>query len=63
MAEGDQIQDSADGPTAHFLAIAARCVRQVLISHARGRRSAQRGGGKMRLSSHDGIFDYGGAAD
>jgi RNA polymerase sigma factor (TIGR02999 family) len=35
----------------HFLAIASRLMRQILVDHARGRRAAKRGGGfKLELS-------------
>ena len=35
---------------AHFLGIAARAMRQVLVDHARARTSARRGGGAMGVS-------------
>lgn len=37
------------GNRAHFFAIAARAVRQVLISHARARDAEKRGGGAQRV--------------
>ncbi len=36
--------------TTHFLAIAARAMRQVLVNHARDRKAAKRGGGRKRES-------------
>ena len=41
---------------AHFLAIAARAMRQVLIDHARERRAAKRGGGWERTTLTDGVW-------
>jgi RNA polymerase sigma-70 factor (ECF subfamily) len=35
---------------AHFLAIAARLMRQILVDHARGRSSRKRGGGAAKLT-------------
>jgi RNA polymerase sigma factor (TIGR02999 family) len=37
----------------HFLAIAARAMRQVLVHHARARGAAKRGGGRDRITLHD----------
>lgn len=34
----------------HFLAVAARCMRRVLVDHARGLRRAKRGGGWDRVT-------------
>ncbi|HEX9892732.1 MAG TPA: ECF-type sigma factor [Gemmatimonadales bacterium] len=44
---------------AHFLGIAARAMRQVLVDHARRRRAAKRGGGDVAvsLSEADGAWD------
>ncbi len=36
---------------AHFLAVAARVMRQILIDHARGRRAQKRGGRRVTLSN------------
>lgn len=36
-----------------FLAIAARCMRQILVDHARARSAAKRGGGHARLTLSD----------
>jgi RNA polymerase sigma factor (TIGR02999 family) len=38
---------------AHFLRIAARAMRQILIDHARGKRSAKRGGAELKFSLDD----------
>jgi RNA polymerase sigma factor (TIGR02999 family) len=35
---------------AHFLGIAARCMRQILVDHARGRSAEKRGGGQQRVT-------------
>ncbi|MCZ6836339.1 MAG: sigma-70 family RNA polymerase sigma factor [Planctomycetota bacterium] len=37
----------------HFMAIAARCIRQILINHARDRRAAKRGGDVQRYTLHE----------
>jgi RNA polymerase sigma-70 factor (ECF subfamily) len=39
----------------HFLAIAAKCVRQVLISHARIKQAEKRGGGALQITLHEGL--------
>jgi RNA polymerase sigma factor (TIGR02999 family) len=41
---------------AHFLAIAARAMRQVLVDHARERKAAKRGGGWERTTLTDGAW-------
>jgi RNA polymerase sigma factor (TIGR02999 family) len=41
---------------AHFLAIAARAMRQVLVDHARERKAAKRGGGWERTTLTDGVW-------
>lgn len=48
---------------AHFMALAARAMRQVLISYARRNRAAKRGGGvvKIELDSQPSLTDF--AAD
>lgn len=38
---------------AHFMAIAARCVRQILINHANARGAAKRGGDAQRVTIAD----------
>lgn len=50
---------SSAGDRAHFLAIAARAMRQVLVDHARQRRAVKRGGGWQRatLSDHHWVAD------
>lgn len=35
---------------AHFFAVAAKLMRQILVDHARGRRATKRGGDQVRLS-------------
>jgi RNA polymerase sigma factor (TIGR02999 family) len=45
---------------AHFLAIAARAMRQVLVHHARSRNAEKRGGGAQRVTLHE---DLAGAAE
>jgi RNA polymerase sigma-70 factor (ECF subfamily) len=39
---------------AHFLAVAARAMRQILIDHARGRIRGKRGGGLCRVAMNEG---------
>src|SRR5256712_14073766 len=34
---------------AHFVAVAARAMRQILVSYARGQRSQKRGGGALKV--------------
>lgn len=41
----------------HFMAIAARCMRQILIDHARKRKAKKRGGEKKDLTYIDGILN------
>ena len=38
---------------AHFLCMAARTMRRVLVEHARARRAAKRGGGGAKITLHD----------
>ena len=40
----------------HFLAIASRCMRQILIDHARKRKAKKRGGDKETLTYIDQLF-------
>jgi RNA polymerase sigma factor (TIGR02999 family) len=40
---------------AHFFGIAARCMRQVLVDHARGKAAEKRGGGWDRITLEAGI--------
>lgn len=49
--------DGSGTSRAHFIAIAARAMRQVLINHAEKRSALKRGGGRRRLQLHDGIPD------
>ena len=37
----------------HFLALAARAMRQVLVDHARGKQREKRDGGREAISLHD----------
>src|SRR5205814_4614034 len=39
----------------HFFAIAARMMRRILVSHARGRRAAKRGGGEDCITLEEGV--------
>ena len=45
---------------AHFLGIAARCMRQVLVDHARGRAAAKRGGGWGQVTLDEALLAGGG---
>jgi RNA polymerase sigma factor (TIGR02999 family) len=38
------------GDRSHFLALAARCMRQVIVDHQRGKSAAKRGGGWKRVT-------------
>ena len=38
---------------AHFFAVAARAMREILVDHARGRAAAKRGGGAIHVSVED----------
>jgi RNA polymerase sigma factor (TIGR02999 family) len=42
---------------AHFLRIAARAMRQILVDHARARRREKRGGGMTRVTLDDAMGD------
>lgn len=44
---------------AHFLAVAARAIRQILINYARDRRAQKRGGAWRRVPLDEGHFDRG----
>lgn len=41
----------------HFLAIASRCMRQILVDYARKKHAKKRGGKQKDLTFIDGIFD------
>ncbi|MGM0547420.1 MAG: sigma-70 family RNA polymerase sigma factor [Bacteroidota bacterium] len=41
----------------HFLAIASRCMRQILIDHARKKKAQKRGGNKKDATYIDELFD------
>jgi hypothetical protein len=45
-----QLRQVGDGDRAHFLAIAARVMRQVLVDYTRRRKAAQRGGDRDRVT-------------
>jgi RNA polymerase sigma-70 factor (ECF subfamily) len=40
---------------AHFFALAARCMRRILVEYARGRSAQKRGGGGARIELTDGL--------
>jgi len=40
----------------HFVAIAARCMRQILVEHARARRRQKRSSGQRTVTFDDGLF-------
>jgi len=40
----------------HFMAISARCMRQILIDHARKKKAEKRGGQKKDVTYIDGLF-------
>jgi len=40
---------------AHFFAVASLAMRQILVSHARERAAAKRGGGRERVTLHEGL--------
>jgi RNA polymerase sigma factor (TIGR02999 family) len=48
---------------AHFLAIAARAMRQVLVDYARRRKAAKRGGGVISVTLGDEAGNSGSSAD
>lgn len=48
---------------AHFYAIASRCMRQILISHARKKKAEKRGGSKEPLTYIDEIMEVDRQAD
>lgn len=48
---------------AHFLAVAARVMRRILIDYARSRRREKRGGGAVRVSLSEGAVAAVGQAD
>jgi RNA polymerase sigma factor (TIGR02999 family) len=49
--QGVPVQDRA-----HFLRIAARLMRQILVDHARSRGAAKRGGGAPKLALEDSVL-------
>jgi RNA polymerase sigma factor (TIGR02999 family) len=40
---------------AHFMALAARAMRRILVDHARGRKTAKRGGDRQRVPLDDAV--------
>ncbi len=48
---------------AHFIAVAARAMRQILIDHARGRLAQKRGGGAQRVTLDSAIAAPGSSSD
>jgi len=52
----DQKKINLNGQS-HFLAIASRAMRQVLVDHARRRQAAKRGGDQQRVTLHSNIVD------
>jgi len=47
----------------HFLAVCGNCVRQILVSHARAKNAAKRGGGQTMLTLIEGVDDFQADAD
>ena len=45
-----EAEGAAAGNRAHFLGIAARCMRQILVDHARAHRAEKRGGDLQRVT-------------
>ena len=44
---------------AHFFAVAARAMRQILMNHARDKAAAKRGGGRQRITLDEGVTPAG----
>lgn len=44
---------------AHFMAVAAKAMRQILMNHARGKATAKRGGGRQRITLDEGVTPAG----
>ena len=42
----------------HFLAVAARAMRQILVDHARHHRAAKRGGSHLKVSLNDAVTPF-----
>ena len=53
LVDGDKVEFTG---RAHFFGIAARCMRQVLVDHARGRAAEKRGGGLQRVTLDEGMW-------
>ena len=43
----------------HFLAVASRAIRRVLVNHAHAHRAQRRGGGAQRVTLHEGLLPFG----
>jgi len=43
----------------HFMAVAAKAMRQILMNHARGKATAKRGGGRQRITLDEGVTPAG----
>lgn len=52
-----------DKSRAHFLALAATIMRQILVHHARRRKAAKRGGGAQRITLHESAISNDGAPE
>ncbi|MBN1491264.1 MAG: sigma-70 family RNA polymerase sigma factor [Phycisphaerae bacterium] len=50
----DQSRVDWQGRT-HFLAVGAQAMRRILVDHARGRKRAKRGGGRIRIQLAEGL--------
>lgn len=55
-------EDVAWEGKSHFLAVAARAMRQILINHARDKKAAKRGGGAKRITIDEGLTPSGSEA-
>ncbi len=52
-----------DKSRAHFLALAATIMRQILVHHARRRKAAKRGGGQQRITLQEAAISNDGAPE
>ena len=53
LVDGDKVQFHG---RAHFFGIAARCMRQLLVDHARARAAGKRGGDRQRVTIDEGML-------
>lgn len=53
LIDGDRVQFEG---RAHFFGIAARCMRQILVDHARARSAEKRGGDRQRVTLDEGLL-------